>query len=314
MPHYALINLVNDTRYPGRLPTRNGKHTNPWQIALLAEHEEIRESNPMNTQPHLIIHGAAGRMGQRLIALASDADTKIACGIDHANHPMQSKDLGQLAGIEPLNLTLQSDWPEGSTSADVVIDFSVPDGTLKAIEQCLMNRWPLVIGTTGLTEEHHARIGEASHQIPIIVASNFSRVVNVLWKLAGDAAKLLGEGYDIEVLEAHHRFKVDAPSGTALTLAKKLCEATNRDFDEHVKLARHGDDVPREPMDITVQSLRIGDDPGQHTAYFAGLGERLEIKHVSTSRDSYVTGALEAARWLVHQKPGQYTMTDVLGI
>ena len=133
-----------------------------------------------------------------------------------------------------------------------------------------------------------------------------------MWKLAGEAAKLL-EGYDIEVLEAHHRFKQDAPSGTALTLANKLCEATGRDPEKNLVFARHGD-APRNPEDITVQTLRIGDDPGQHTAYFAGIGERLEIKHVSTSRDSYALGALRAAKWLATQKPGRYDMSDVLGL
>lgn len=263
--------------------------------------------------PRVIIHGAGGRMGGRLVALSPAAGLHVAAAIDRPDHPRLGDDAGAVAGGEPLGVPLTADWPEADTKVDAVIDFSAPAGLRGAVDRCVQAGWPMVIGTTGLTAEDETKLDEAAKRIAVLHASNFSRVVNVLWKLAAEAARLLGEDYDLEVLEAHHRFKQDAPSGTALTLARKLCEATDRDFDNDVVYARHGD-APRQKKDITVQTLRIGDDPGQHTAYFAGLGERLEIKHVSTSRDSYATGALDAAKWLIGKKPGRYAISDVLGL
>lgn len=259
----------------------------------------------------IAIHGAAGRMGRRLVALAQqDPGLTPVAAIDHDAHPELGTDAGALAGCEALGFPLANQM--GDTHPDVLIDFSLPEGFRKALAECVSRKLPIVVGTTGLTVEDDAALTDAAKTIPVLQATNFSLVVNVLWKLAGEAAKLL-EGYDIEVLEAHHRFKQDAPSGTALTLANKLCEATGRDPEADLVFARHGD-MPRNPEDITVQTLRIGDDPGQHTAYFAGIGERLEIKHVSTSRDSYALGALRAAAWLAGQEPGRYDMSDVLGI
>ena len=263
--------------------------------------------------PRVIIHGAGGRMGGRLVALSGDAGLDIAAAIDRPDHPRLGDDAGAVAGGEPLGIPLTADWPDANTKVDAVIDFSAPAGLRGAIDRCAEAGWPMVIGTTGLIAEDEAKLDEVAKKIAVLHASNFSRVVNVLWKLAAEAARMLGDDYDLEVLEAHHRFKQDAPSGTALTLVRKLCEATGRDFDHDVVYARHGD-APRQKKDITVQTLRIGDDPGQHTAYFAGLGERLEIKHVSTSRDSYATGALDAAKWLMNKPAGRYDIRDVLGL
>ncbi|MEO0475315.1 MAG: 4-hydroxy-tetrahydrodipicolinate reductase [Planctomycetota bacterium] len=259
----------------------------------------------------LAIHGAAGRMGRRLIALAAeDAALNPVAAVEHNRHPDLGTDAGTLAGGNPLGFALSDAL--GETVCDALIDFSLPEGFRRALADCVARKLPIVVGTTGLTAEDQQALDEAAKTIPVLQATNFSLVVNVLWKLAGEAAQLL-EGYDIEVLEAHHRFKQDAPSGTALTLAHKLCEATGKDPDDTLVFARHGD-APRQPGDITVQTLRIGDDPGQHTAYFAGIGERLEIKHISTSRDSYALGALRAAAWLADKAPGRYDMSDVLGL
>lgn len=259
----------------------------------------------------LAIHGAAGRMGRRLVALAAEDNTlSPVAAIEHANHADLGTDAGSLAGCEPLGFTLSDTL--GDTACDAMIDFSLPQGFRRALADCVSRKLPIVVGTTGLTADDEAALNDAAKTIAVLQATNFSLVVNVMWKLAAQAAKLL-DGYDIEVLEAHHRFKQDAPSGTALTLAHKLCEATGRDPDETLVFARHGD-APRKSSDITVQTLRIGDDPGQHTAYFAGIGERLEIKHVSTSRDSYALGALRAAKWLADKEPGRYDMSDVLGL
>lgn len=244
----------------------------------------------------LAIHGSAGRMGQRLIALAdADADLTVSAAIDaaHADGP-------QLAGL-------------AAGACDVLIDFTLPAGCRAALERCVQIGTPIVVGTTGLTPEDQANLDAAAKTIPVLQATNFSQVVNVLNHLAAQAVKLLGDDYDLEILEAHHRYKQDAPSGTALTLARVVADAAGRDFDTHVKLTRHGDD-PRQPKDITVQTLRIGDDAGQHTLYLAAPGERLELKHVSTSRDSYAAGALRAAKWLATQTPGRYDMTNVMGL
>lgn len=259
----------------------------------------------------LAIHGAAGRMGRRLVALAAqDGALAPVAAIEHAGHPELGADAGSLAGISPLGVALADAF--GDTPCDALIDFSLPEGFRRALPHCVQARLPIVVGTTGLTDADQQALDDAAKAIPVLQATNFSLVVNVLWKLAAQAAELL-EGYDIEVMEAHHRFKQDAPSGTALTLAHKLCQATGRDPEKNLVFARHGD-MPRNPDDITVQTLRIGDDPGQHTAYFAGIGERLEIKHASTSRDSYALGALRAAAWLAGKAPGRYDMSDVLGL
>lgn len=246
----------------------------------------------------LAIHGSAGRMGQRLVALAGqDPDLAVAAAVD-ASDP-GGDTLGAAVGV-----------------ADAVIDFTLPEGFRAALRACLEARTPLVVGTTGLTAQDQADLDAAAKTIPVLQATNFSQVVNVLNHLAAQAVKLLGDGYDLEILEAHHRYKQDAPSGTALTLAKVVADAAGRDFEKHVKLERYGDD-PREPTDITVQTLRMGDDAGQHTLFLAAPGERLELKHVSTSRDSYAAGALRAAKWLVSGggKPaGRYGMADVMGL
>lgn len=259
------------------------------------------------------IHGAAGRMGQRLVALASqDPALQVVAAIDHAGHPRQGEDAGQIAGVGPIGVPLTTALDE-AVRPDLLIDFSLPHATRALVPVIAGRGIPLVIGTTGLGEEEQAVIDAASHQVPLIQATNFSLVVNVLWKLAAEAATLLGSDYDIEVLEIHHRFKQDAPSGTAHTLVEKLCEATGRDKARDVLYARHGEKAPREANQITVQTLRLGDHAGEHTAYFAALGERLEIKHVSTSRDSYVLGALRAAKWLAGKPAGRYEMAQVLG-
>jgi len=251
-------------------------------------------------------------MGRRLVALAAQDDTlSPVAAIEHANHPELGTDAGSLAGVGELGFALGKSL--GSTACDALIDFSLPEGFRTALADCVERKLPIVVGTTGLTDVDQQALDAAALTIPVLQATNFSLVVNVMWKLAAQAAQLL-EGYDIEVLEAHHRYKKDAPSGTAMTLAHKLCKATGRDPEHDLVYTRHGHDAERKPNEITVQTLRIGDDPGQHTAYFAGIGERLEIKHVSTSRDSYALGALRAAKWLAGQSAGRYHMADVLGL
>ena len=253
------------------------------------------------TKVRVAINGAAGRMGRRLVALGEADDAlEVVCGRDVTPGVALSEGLTttqELVG-EP----------------QVVIDFTVAAATRELVPRCAGRGIALVIGTTGLTADDQKLLDEAARRVAVLQASNFSLVVNVLYDLAARAAKLLGPEYDCEILEAHHRFKKDAPSGTAITLGRHIADARGVDFNEVARFERHGDEVERQPGEITLQTLRIGDHPGEHTAYFATLGERLELKHVSTSRDSYAVGALRAAKWLADKPAGRYAMKDVLGL
>lgn len=255
----------------------------------------------------IAIAGAAGRMGQRLCALAvDDARLQLTQAIDAPDNPA----LGRPAASDS-EVTIRDAF---TGDCDALVDFSTPDATRKHIAACAEHGVALVIGTTGLTDTHEQAIQSAAESIPVVQATNFSLVVNVLNRLAGEAARMLGPDYDIELLEAHHRFKKDAPSGTALTLARTLCAATDRDFEKDVRYERVGHDATRQDHEITVQTLRLGDVVGEHTVMFAAPGERMELKHIGTSRDSYATGALHAAKWAAAQSPGRYGMPDVLGL
>ncbi|MEO0587266.1 MAG: 4-hydroxy-tetrahydrodipicolinate reductase [Planctomycetota bacterium] len=258
------------------------------------------------------IHGATGRMGVRLLALAAaDRALRVVAAATHAHDAQVGRDAGEMAAVGSIGVAVAGEF---APAGEVVIDFSVAEATAGVALACAAAGSPVVVGTTGLTDEAHAALKQAAERVPVLVASNFSLVVNVMHALARRAASWLGDGYDVELLEAHHRFKRDAPSGTALALARTVCEATGRSFDEDVVLARHGDDAARQPHDLTVQTLRLGDHPGEHTLFFAGSGERLEIKHVSTSRDSYAMGALRAAKWLAGKPAGMYDVAEALGL
>jgi 4-hydroxy-tetrahydrodipicolinate reductase len=259
----------------------------------------------------IAIVGAAGRMGQRLVALArEDPDFKVAAAIDRPDHPHLHKDAGELAGIGAIGVPLTFDL---RPTPDVLIDFSAPDSMRHWLKTCRDRGIAMVIGTTGLHESDHATIDQAAGDIPVLQAPNMSLGVNVLFKIAGLVAQMLGDDYDKEIVEGHHRFKKDAPSGTAMGLAEAILKAMGKDRSALV-YDRHGDDCVRKRGEIGMHALRIGDDVGRHTAYFATLGERLELTHVATSRDTFVRGALRAAKWLAGQKPGRYGMGDMLGI
>lgn len=263
----------------------------------------------MNDQPptKIAIAGAAGRMGQRLCDLCQQhPDLALAEAVDLPASPA----VGQPAA--PGSRTVITDTYAGA--ADAMIDFTLPQATEANIARCVETNTALVLGTTGLTDAHQALLDAAAQTIGVVQATNFSLVVNVLNKLAAQAAQLLGDAYDIEIHEAHHRFKKDAPSGTALTLARAICDATGRDFDRDVVLGRAGEDAERKPGEIAVQALRLGDVVGEHTVHYATIGERMELRHIGTSRDSYASGALHAAKWLSSQPAGRYTMNDVLGL
>jgi 4-hydroxy-tetrahydrodipicolinate reductase len=257
----------------------------------------------------IAITGAAGRMGRRLIALAGPADLKVVAAVERGGSEFEGQDAGRLSGGAELGVPISADLRQ---TPNVLIDFSTPDGTRHWLKVCRDRKIAMVVGTTGLQAKDFAAIEQAAADIAILQAPNMSLGVNLLFKLVADAAKLLGDDYDIEIVEGHHRFKKDAPSGTAMGIAESILKATDKDKDVLV-FGRHGE-VERERGQIGMHSLRIGDEVGKHTAYFAALGERLELTHVATNRDTFVHGALRAAKWIADKKPGRYTMADVLGI
>ncbi len=259
----------------------------------------------------LAITGAAGRMGMRLVALARQAEGfQIVGAIERADHPAQARDAGEVAGIGTIGIPITFDL---KPTPQVLVDFTAPASMRHWLKTCRDRGIAMVIGTTGLQPSDHATIDQAAGDIPILRAPNMSLGVNVLFKIAGEVAKLLGEDYDIEIIEAHHRFKKDAPSGTALGLADAILKATGKARDA-LSFDRHGDEAVRKRGEIGMHALRVGDEVGRHTAYFAALGERLELTHVATNRDTFAHGALRAARWLAGQKPGRYSIASMLGL
>ena len=264
-----------------------------------------------SNQIDIAITGAAGRMGQRLVALAKqDGGFNIVGAIERPDHAAQGRDAGEVCGIGPIGVPITFDLKK---TPRILIDFTIPASTRHWLKTCRDRGIAMLIGTTGLQNPDHAAIEQASSDIPILQSPNMSLAVFVLFKLAAEAAKLLGEDYDIEIHEIHHRFKKDSPSGTALELADSILRATNKKRDSLV-FGRHGDETTRKRGEIGMHSVRLGDEVGKHTAYFAALGERLELTHNATNRDTFVHGALRAAKWLANQRAGRYTVSDVLGI
>jgi len=260
----------------------------------------------------IAIHGAAGRMGKRLVALcAEEPQLTLGGAVEHTGHPLMGQDAGQIAGIGDIRIPLTENLTQPT---DVVIDFTTPPATRRVLQACTEHGTAIVIGTTGLTDQDHQAIDTAAKKIPVLQAPNMSLGVNLMFALAGQVAKQLGDDYDIEITEAHHRFKKDAPSGTALGIASAICEATGKDMKTDLAYGRHGDDVPRQRGQIGMHALRMGDVVGEHTVRYATLGERIELTHIATNRDIFAVGALKAAKWLAGKPAGRYAMADVLGL
>jgi len=263
-------------------------------------------------KPKLLIIGAAGRMGRRILLLAADANQyDIVAAVERQDHPDIGKDAGLVAAAGPINVKLDSIYPAG---ADVVIDFSQPAAADSTVDYCVKNGVALVLGTTGLSNEQLAKIKAASAKIPVIYGTNMSVGMNVLFSLVGKVASMLGDDYDTEIVEQHHRFKKDAPSGSALTLAENICKATGKRFPDCVTCGRSGKDALREKDTIGIHAVRAGDITGIHSVIFGTLGEKLTLNHTAHSRDTFARGALRAAQWLTGKKPGPYSMAEVLGI
>ena len=260
---------------------------------------------------HIAVNGACGRMGQRIIQLAhEDQDLVIAAALDAPGHPQLGKDAGEVAGIGKIGCLVMSELP--APHPQVVIDFSMPAGTMAVLPVCVKRKIPLVVATTGHTVEQKQQIEAAAHETALLMAPNMSLAVNVLMKLVGEAGKLLKDrGFDVEILERHHRFKKDSPSGTALSFVSIVQDAMGQSTLRH---GREGLVGERPAGEIGVHAIRVGDNVGEHTIIFSTLGETLELTHRAHARDCYVRGALLAAKFLADRPAGRYTMNDVLGL
>jgi 4-hydroxy-tetrahydrodipicolinate reductase len=260
----------------------------------------------------IAINGAAGRMGQRLVHLAcADKDLTLGAALESLNSPQVDRDIGEVCGLGTLGVPVRSALPL-EKRVDVVIDFSTPEGTMNVLETCVGRRIPLVVATTGHTPEQKRLVEEAAHETALLMAPNLSLVVNVLYELVRRSAGMLkGKDFDVEIVERHHRFKQDSPSGTALQLARVIQETMGQTDLRH---GREGVLGERPKKEIGIHALRAGDNVGEHTIVFSTIGETLELVHKSSSRDSYARGALEAAKFLAGKPAGRYGMNDVLGL
>src|SRR5262245_50809190 len=261
---------------------------------------------------HIAINGACGRMGQRIVALArEDHELAIVAAVDFAGHPNQGRDAGELAGIGTLGVPVTPELPL-SARPDVVIDFSTPEGTMAIVKACEGRKIPIVIATTGHSDAQRRDIESAAHATAVLFSPSMSLAVNLLFKLVQDAATALrGKGFDVEIVERHHRFKKDSPSGTAMHFARVVQQAMDIPNLVH---GREGMVGERPATEIGVHAGRAGDNVGEHTIIFSTLGETLELVHKAYSRDSYARGALLAAKFLANRPAGRYTMADVLGL
>jgi 4-hydroxy-tetrahydrodipicolinate reductase len=260
----------------------------------------------------VVVTGAAGRMGSQIVRLVHAADDlELGAAVERPGHGGQ--DAGTLAGLGPIGVAVADDLAKALAGSDVVIDFTTHEASAHHAELCAERGVALVIGSTGFTPEHKARVAAASRKVPIVLSPNMSVGVNVLFELVRDAAKVLGDDFDVEIVEIHHKKKRDAPSGTAVRLGEVAAEALGRDADAFA-YTRHGILGERPPWQIGIQTLRGGDIVGEHTVFFCGEGERLELTHRATSREQLARGALRAARWVVGKPAGLYDMADVLGL
>lgn len=269
----------------------------------------------MDSPLRIAIHGAAGRMGRALIQAAlADPRLRLAAALERPGAPQLGADAAVLAGLPPCGVNLTDDVRAALPAFEVLVDFSRPEAALAALETCRAAHKAVVIGTTGFSADQKTAIAAAAREIPVCWSANYSVGVNVCFKLLEIAAKTLGEGYDVEIVEAHHRHKVDAPSGTALRMGEIVAAALGRRLDEVAVYGRQGQVGARDGQTIGFASVRGGDVVGDHTVMFLGEGERLEIAHRATSRGNFARGALRAAAWLRGRPPGLYDMRNVLGL
>lgn len=263
----------------------------------------------------IVVTGAAGRMGRNIInVIRETGETELAGAVERPGHPDIGKDIGEVSGSGKIDIKLTDNFEKAVKKADCVIDFTLPEATMHHLDIALKSKIAMVIGTTGFSHHQRERLKEVGSQMQIVAAPNMSVGVNLLLKVVSDMAKILGKDYDVEIVEAHHRLKKDAPSGTAMRFAEVLAHSLNRDLDKAAVYERHGIIGERKPEEIGIQTVRAGDIVGDHTIIFGGMGERLEITHRAQSRETFARGAVRAAQWVVKQPKGLYDMQDVLGL
>jgi len=260
-----------------------------------------------------IVTGAAGRMGSLIIRAIQDAKgIELAGALEFSGHKALGQDAGLIAGVGALEIEITANLEKIINQGDLIIDFTTPEATKKAVQMARQQKKSMVIGTTALPENVLQDIQELSKIVPVIQAPNMSVGVNLLFSLLPQIAMILGENYDIEVVEAHHRFKKDAPSGTAVKMAQILAKARNLDLEQAARYGREGLPGERTSGEIGIHAVRAGDIVGEHTVIFGGLGERIEISHKAHSRETFARGAVRAALFIIQQPPGLYDMQDVL--
>jgi 4-hydroxy-tetrahydrodipicolinate reductase len=263
----------------------------------------------------IVVAGAAGRMGNRIIACLADvSDLRLVAALEAPGHAALGRDAGELAGIGKAGVSVGADAAAEITRDRILIEFSVPEASLAHLRLVAQAGARAVIGTTGFSPAQRAEIGELAKRAAILMSPNMSVATNVAFKLLATMAKALGDEYDVEITEIHHRFKKDAPSGTALRMAEVVAAALGRDLDQVAVYGRQGLPGERTKPEIGILSLRSGDVVGEHTVSFGTLGERLELTHRAHNRDTYARGALRAARFVAVRPPGLYSMADVLGL
>ena len=263
----------------------------------------------------VVVAGAAGRMGSRLVALLQDEkELRLVAALEAPGHGALGRDAGESAGVGRLTVPITADVEAVLGKDRILIEFSVPEASLAHARIVALQGGRAVIGTTGFTAAQREELKEIGRSIPLLVSPNMSVAVNVAFRILADMARMLGDDYDVEIVETHHRFKKDAPSGTALAMAEVVAKALGRDLTRTAVYDRHDRLVERTRKEIGIAALRSGDVVGEHTVSFGSLGERLELTHRAHSRDNFARGALRGARFIATATPGLYSMQDVLGL
>ncbi len=263
----------------------------------------------------IAVAGATGRMGSRITAISKEYEgLKLAGAFERKGHKDIGKDIGPIVGIGDTGVKLVDSLESIVGDVDLIISFTTVEASLEHLRLASSKGKAVVIGTTGFSKDNLKEVSELTKKIPCVMASNMSTGVNLLLKVLQDIARVLGDGYDVEIIEAHHRMKKDAPSGTALKMAQVISEALDRNLDEVAVYARKGIIGARTAKEIGIQTIRAGDIVGEHTVMFGGLGERIEVTHKVSSRDTFARGALRAALWVYGKPAGLYDMQDVLGL
>jgi 4-hydroxy-tetrahydrodipicolinate reductase len=306
------VSLAGGSTYEkGEGKTVQGVGIDPKRFRELAKQASAKGSDMIK----VIVAGAGGRMGGRLVCLLKESkNLQLVGAVEKKEHAAVGQDAGEIAGCGKLGIPVSDDLAMLASNGDVLIEFTSPEATLEHVSVMANRKKAMVIGTTGLSAEQVGELKTRAKTIPCVFAPNMSVGVNLMLKVIAEMAGKLGDNYDIEVIEAHHRLKKDAPSGTALKIAQVLADATGKDLDKVVAYGRKGLIGERKHGEIGMQVIRAGDIVGDHTVLFGGNGERIEITHRATSRDTFATGALRAAEWVVKQPPGLYDMHDVLGL